>query len=278
MAPMQNRLMVPQKTPLLLDLAPGAAAAYSLRQLSNSYTGPVVTVRRSTDSAEADFTANEIDNGDLAAWCMGGDGFVKQWWSQTGSNHATQTTAGYQPKIVSAGVVILEGGKPTVQFDGTDDYFATAGSIGVLGSSARSSFSVQKPIVVTSGSAIFSLGGPVAGAGTLFDVSPEYAVRVSSGYSLFGGGVSGTLALMSVVSTSTTTAGIRGFLDGAAKSPTVASQTINTASGLAFIGASTQLAPTRTNFFTGTISELIIYPRDMTAERQLIEGNMAWYF
>ena len=28
----------------------------------------------------------------------------------------------------------------------------------------------------------------------------------------------------------------------------------------------------------GTISELIIYPRDMTAERQLVEGNMAWYY
>ena len=47
--PMNNRLLVPQKLPLLLDYAPGAAAAYSLRSLSNSYVGPVVTVRRSTE-------------------------------------------------------------------------------------------------------------------------------------------------------------------------------------------------------------------------------------
>ena len=65
MAPMNNRLLVPQKLPLLLDYAPGAAAAYSLRALSNSYTGPVVTVRRSTDSAERDFTATEVSDNTL---------------------------------------------------------------------------------------------------------------------------------------------------------------------------------------------------------------------
>jgi hypothetical protein len=56
--PMNNRILRPLARPLLLDAVPGAAAAYSLRQLSNAYTGPVVTVRRSSDNAEEDFKAS----------------------------------------------------------------------------------------------------------------------------------------------------------------------------------------------------------------------------
>jgi len=122
---MNNRLLVPQKLPLLLDYAPNAAAAYSLRSLSNSYVGPVVTVRRSTDSAERDFTSTEVSDGTLAAWCGGGDGFVKTWHDQSQHGRdASQSTAGYQPQIVASGVVILEGGKPAVLFDGVDDRLA----------------------------------------------------------------------------------------------------------------------------------------------------------
>ena len=47
----------------VLDHVPGAAAAYSLRRLSNAYTGPVVKVRRSSDSTTADFTAAEVVDG-----------------------------------------------------------------------------------------------------------------------------------------------------------------------------------------------------------------------
>ena len=67
--PMNLRLLVPRSTKRgLLDLVPGAAAAYSLRSLSRSYAGPVVKVRRSSDDAEKDFTASQIDNGTLTTW------------------------------------------------------------------------------------------------------------------------------------------------------------------------------------------------------------------
>ena len=45
-----------------------AAAAYSLRNLSDSYTGSVVEVRRSSDSAVRSFTAAEVTDGTLVAW------------------------------------------------------------------------------------------------------------------------------------------------------------------------------------------------------------------
>jgi len=45
-----------------------AAAAYSLRNLSSSYTGDVVVVRRSSDDAEELFTAAEVADGTLEDW------------------------------------------------------------------------------------------------------------------------------------------------------------------------------------------------------------------
>ena len=109
----------------LLDYHPGATAAYSLRSLSSSYTGPVVTVRRSSDDAEADFTASEVAGGALATWVGANDGFVTTWYDQSGNgNNAVQATSGAQPKIVSSGNLVEENGRPAMQFDGTDDYLA----------------------------------------------------------------------------------------------------------------------------------------------------------
>jgi len=105
-----------QNTPLL-DTYSGAAAAYSLRKLSSSYSGALIRVRRSSDNAELDINANvfgELDTVSLLAFAGAGDAFVKTWYSQTGSNDATQTTTARQPQIVSSGAVIVENGKPII--------------------------------------------------------------------------------------------------------------------------------------------------------------------
>jgi hypothetical protein len=87
----------------LLDLHPGALAAYSMRRLSSSVSD-VVEVRRSGDGAEASFTPEEVADGTLAAFCGSGDGFAVRFYDQSGNgNHAFQNTAGNQPKVVSGG-------------------------------------------------------------------------------------------------------------------------------------------------------------------------------
>ena len=53
---------------LPLDVSGGASAAYGLRNLSSSYTGSVVEVRRSSDDAVRSFTASEVTDGTLTAW------------------------------------------------------------------------------------------------------------------------------------------------------------------------------------------------------------------
>ena len=108
----------------LLDQYSGAAAAYSLRNLSLYFSGPVVRVRRSSDNTEQDFTASQITDGTLTTFCGAGDGFVRTWYDQSGSNrHATQSTAANQPQIVTSGVLVQEGLQPALSFNGSSQRF-----------------------------------------------------------------------------------------------------------------------------------------------------------
>jgi len=101
-----------------------AAAAYSLRQLKTGVTN-VVRVRRSSDNAESDFTADEITDGTLTTWTGANDGFVAKLYNQ-GTDGSTydfsQSIAGSQPRIVNAGTLETKNGLPAMYFDGSDDH------------------------------------------------------------------------------------------------------------------------------------------------------------
>lgn len=92
-----------------LDAVSGAARAYSTRRVRTAYAGPCMRVRRSSDNAEQDigFTAaGDLDTVALLAFTGAASGFVTTWYDQSlNARHATQTTAGLQPRIVNAGTV-----------------------------------------------------------------------------------------------------------------------------------------------------------------------------
>jgi hypothetical protein len=107
----------------LLDTYSGAAAAYSLRKLKSDYTGPAISVRNASN-VDLDIGFNgsgELDTVSLLTHTGSGDGFVAQWYDQSGSgNHATQDSEGNQPKIVSSGAVEVDAnGKPEVLYSST---------------------------------------------------------------------------------------------------------------------------------------------------------------
>jgi len=63
------------------------------------------------------FSGNELDTAALATFCSGTNGYVATWYSQTGSNDATQTTTPSQPKIYDSSTgVVTENGKPALNF------------------------------------------------------------------------------------------------------------------------------------------------------------------
>jgi len=155
----------------LLDDYPNTGGySYSLRQLSSTVTS-VVRVRRSSDNTEQDFTAAEITDGTLASFCGVGEGFVAKWYDQSNSADVYNLTALQQPKIVSGGSVILENGKPCMEFDGVDD------SLGALISPPYASsyylFAVNTFVSVPGGAKqyVYGLNLPVPPLGLGIDMS-----------------------------------------------------------------------------------------------------------
>lgn len=141
----------------LLEKYSGAAAAFSVRLLNRTYTGPLLKIRRvdvvsSQDNGEifvfpdstgwisldsrvddpsnvsAATTLGEFVNSQGHAQPDSGtigsnpqNAFVSIWKDQSGNaNDASQDTTTSQPQIVSIGVVMAESGKPAVTFDNSD--------------------------------------------------------------------------------------------------------------------------------------------------------------
>lgn len=109
----------------ILSTYTGSSVAHSLRKLKTTYSGYAIKVRRSSDNTETDigFSGEALDTNSLLTFVGAGNGFVTTWYDQSGNDkHATQTTASKQPQIVSSGSVIVRNTKPTIKFDGVDDY------------------------------------------------------------------------------------------------------------------------------------------------------------
>ena len=273
--PLKTNHLKPLARPLLLDAVPGAAAAYSLRQLSNAYTGPVVTVRRSSDDAEADFTASEIDDGTLTAFCGAGNGLVKTWHDQSGSgNDASQGTAASQPKIVSSGSLVTEGGKAALEFDGTDDVFNLPSIPEISGTNERSFFFIATAADTSERCVWNSEGGVPGGRLSIGLSNTVLQFRFFAATDTVGPIFPAETNLISYILpapannsnlSSAYIFGVQRQLTTDTPLDTVDSH---------YIGRFALAA----DYMLGTISELIIYPSDQTATRQLIEGNLAWYY
>lgn len=116
-------------SPYLLDEYPDAYAAYSLRRLSSSSSGPIVRVQRSSDQAEKDFylLMDVLDIASLEDWLSGADGHVVKWYSQIEGHPALgrHTNDAYDtpldlPVIARGGHVLRDAkGMPRMEFMGS---------------------------------------------------------------------------------------------------------------------------------------------------------------
>jgi uncharacterized metal-binding protein len=260
-----------------LDFYGGAAAAYSLRSLSAAYTGPVVRVRRSSDNAESDFNATEVSDGTLAAWVgAGNNGFVRTWYDQSGNTrNAEQTTATNQPQIVSSGALILDGSKPTLNFDGANDNLVFAGS-SMASTSQLTAIAVSQ--ANNAGNTKFVLAAGInatnQSAGLTFNSSEQPVLFIFSG---------------SEPASTTTTSRILhvGIVNGTAMSNFVnnnAAVTATNAGSLAINNSSIYLsqypdaASPPTLVLSGRIQEAILYYSDLSASRSAIVDNINTYY
>ena len=133
----------------LLDIYPGAGAAYSVRRLSGTYNGSAIEVRRSGDNARQDigFTAaGNLDTGSLTTFIGANNGFVETWYDQSGNgSDLTQVTFNRQPEIVISGTLETVDGLPALKFP-NDDYMD---NVGITTSMPMTLFHVAKASSLT---------------------------------------------------------------------------------------------------------------------------------
>ena len=253
----------------------GAAAAYSLRDIG-AMNGRVVRVRRDSDNAEEDFSANQVASGALEDFVgSGNDGFVSIWYDQSGnSNNATQTSIGEQPNIVSNGDIIKNAnGNPSLEFDGSGkhlEYGNVTSNINTI-----SSF-IYLERTAASGAEIVTSQGSSATT----PASRWYTPFFNSAVAYLGYGAAGSTALnLGTVSTLTPTllsfacgeSNVEGFANGTSKGTLTledASTTSVTNDDIGKFGTSGGFE------YTGRITEYFIYASKLQSDVDTINDEI----
>jgi len=104
---------------LLLDDYPGAYMAVSLEKIRTDYAGPIVNLRRSSDSATQLFYAgvdNKLDFDAILTWTGAGNtSGILTWYDQSATRNITQGNY-LNSRIVDTGVLVVDSlGNPTVK-------------------------------------------------------------------------------------------------------------------------------------------------------------------
>jgi hypothetical protein len=258
-----------------------ASVAYGLRRLSRFWTGAAIRVMRTSDNSELDigFIGEDLDVVTLLAFVGLANGEIVIWYDQSGNGrHAVQTKPGSQPRIVNAGVIETHQGKPTLYFDGADDYF-----IHTLSLSGES-------IVMA---VVNSLGlRPGEVAGTVVTATPSNTrvdtimASVRPYFTDWGSFASGSLSsgitigndysLLEVISNNPPTGLVQLYTNGVFSAELAGGRFAGDHNARQSIGAEHSWGG---NNHYGYIAEVLAFPSVLsTTDRQTLERNQGGYF
>jgi hypothetical protein len=284
-----------QEPPALpLDKVKGAAAAYGLRKLQESYDGPLVKVRKGLDAnlrledfypdSEGMLSLNSKNaNGvKLSTWLTtepsATDAFVHTWYDQSGNRRdAVQGTPANQPRIVDAGKIKMMNGVPSVYFDGTSDYLS-GGETLITGGSARQVMFVASGDDLLNNFTVLSDGKDATYS--RYWVTMEFGLRIYSANRLFDTSIKNNeLVVASMGNTGANTNTAFAYVNGSALPVlSTAGGDINTPSDGEFIigSAGSDLIK---RFFKGNIGEIFIYPTALSdPQRTSIESSQMKHY
>jgi hypothetical protein len=255
----------------LLDLYPSAAAAYSVRKLRAAYTGSAIRVRRSSDNTEQDIgfdATGNLDTSALTTFCSGTNGFVTTWYDQSGNGlNQTQTTALSQPQIVSAGSVLLQGTKPILRFDGTNDFMDGSG---VSTGNPKSIFITTKAISVPTTETVIvdsiTTNQALIYKALTNKITIAFGNSIESSYS-----ATTNYILYSILHNG---ANSNAYVNSSNQIYTNSNMGTNAFNGLR-IGA---VRGTASLFYNGNIQEFIVYASNQSSNRSGIESNINSYY
>lgn len=130
-----------------------------VRLLRSAYSGPLLTVVRSSDSSSRDIDAlnGVLDTADMLTWSGSDTVTVNVVHDQSGNDRDwTAASATQRPMIVNAGVLLTDGdGNPRMLLDGSDDLMTT-GTVPSLPTHALCVFTIHthtdEDVVISAGS------------------------------------------------------------------------------------------------------------------------------
>jgi hypothetical protein len=269
-----------QAAPLLLNIYPNAAAAYSLRRLRTLYTGAAIRVSRSSDNAQSDIGFNidgTLDTTTLLSFCGASNGRIATWYDQSGNARNAIGNITNSPLIVLAGTLYTLNGKPSVYYDNTAKYLITSNFASAIAQpistytvSKLASLGVNASIIYDSSTATeFVLGN-----GGYTEPSPANENLFIKTGAAIGIELSAVATKLVSVLYNTTTTNV--FVNGVQK---VTNQNAGSnALGGITIGNLRPLGYYAIYAFYGWISELVFYPSLQTGNNAGIQTNINSFY
>jgi hypothetical protein len=266
----RNTDIIPEM--LLLDEFPNAAAAYSLRLLSSSYTGDCIQVRRSSDNSlqNIGFVNGVLDTASLLSFVGSGDGFVRTWYDQSGNGRNLLPTAGNpvnEARIILNGNLDIDNLKPTMFFE--NRRYNIFPSINTT-NSIYSTFMVTRKTQTTSIGSVFSGGNGSFNTRYSQDSTSITILRnQQAGIISLGGLVNNTQYLASLF---TSNLGNSIHINNLLENSNLTNPSF--IGGLGTFGGNSQSG----EGFRGNIQETIFYTTDQSTNRTAIESNINDYY
>lgn len=269
----------------LLNDFPTALSAYSLRRLNSTYLGSAIRVLRSSDLTSLDIgftTAGDLDTATMKTFVGAGTGAVTIWYDQSGNGNNAATginNIATNPYIILSGVVQREGTRPAINY----------------GATGANSFKQINNNTSTTQISFFTTA-KIRTAGTNFQrlLSGEVSTNASVTYFFMGTNASeqvttfyGNGTTWGTTSTQSTTSWLTWRLvtsiNNGNDNQYVNGSLINSRSnamgawtGRMWIGGDYGISTNQRWF--GTVSEVIVYASDKSANRTGIESKINNYY
>lgn len=268
-----------------------ASVAYSLRQLSSSYAGPLVRIKVGSSFYDVypDATSNKFSlnskisaaigtyNAAVAAASANAlstiisgstDATVAIWYDQSG-NGVHVLSSSPNAKIIAVGSINTMNGQPTINFTGTNSYLTSSTSVNYSSQSNATVNAVAQDVASTNYISGILTTGDNGGWGLCYDPTTTikgYWVDASGGNGAFSNENS-TEPKIITGTIGTPASGTSSFIyiNSAQKGTKVAQNLANGTTDKIYVGS-------RGNFggrqFIGKISETMMFPKTLSASEQ----------
>ena len=276
-----------------LTNATPASVAYSLRQLSTTYTGPLVRVKVGTsfydvypDASTKKFSLNSkisaavspynaavaaASTNALSTIISGStDATVAIWYDQSGNAvHVLSSSA--TAKIITAGSILTMNGQPTINFHNSTSYLKSSSNVNYVSQSWATVNAVAQNVASIDGiSGIINVGGLGDGAGFSWGLNFDPGTWLS-GYWVDGSGITGALSGVNSTDPKVVTALIQQdafssiYVNSTLKGTKSTNDHRFDPSDVVFVGARGTYI---NRFFIGNISETMIFPKSLSSTEQ----------